>query len=142
MPEPSDNSLKELSQLIFIRATISMDIAAEWTGRPALRQLVETFGGSWPTHVDLERKLEHLSAFSELWDQHKGGSRTDMSEIAESDHGQYSSVPDIADALGLVSQLPPSRTDPDYVVILDGLAVGNRVRIACSSELAGRGLVS
>lgn len=140
MSEPGDDSFKR-HQLIFHLADDPVDIVAEWTERPALRQLVEAFNGRWPADENLEGKLEHLTAFSELWDHRKGGSRLDIGDVVESDRERYSLVPGAADALGLISQPPPSRMDPDYVAILGGLAAGNLARIAHYDELAERGLI-
>ena len=65
MSEPCDTSLKNLRQLVFHSHDNPIDIAAEWIARPALRQLVEAFGGTWPAGADLEQKLLHLVAFSD-----------------------------------------------------------------------------
>ena len=141
MPESSDAPLTSPRRLVFRPDDDPVDIVGEWVGRPPLRQLVETFGGTWPADSDLERKLRHLVAFSQIWDHRRGGSRLDISDIDEADRERYLGVPGAADALGLVSQPPPSRLDPAYVAILGGLAVGNLSRISYYGELAGRGLV-
>jgi hypothetical protein len=138
--DPDGTSLRDPRQLIFHPDDNPADIAAEWVGRPALRQLVEAFGGPWPTDAGLEQKLLHLVAFSELWDHRNGRSRLDIGDVTGPDRERYVRVPGIADALGLISQPPPSRMDPAYVAILGGLATGNLARISYYQELAERGL--
>ena len=43
----------------------------DWINRPALRKLVEAFGGTWPTGT-LEEIVARLVEFSEIWDYRAG----------------------------------------------------------------------
>jgi hypothetical protein len=140
VPESRDAQPEDLRQLVFHPDDDPLGVVAEWVTRPALRELVEAFGGAWPVSCGLEARLRQLVEFSEIWDHRKGGSRLDIGDVDEPDRERYSRVPPTADALGLVSQLPPSRLDPDHLVVLGGLAVGNLSRISYYRELAGRGL--
>jgi hypothetical protein len=140
VPEPSD-TLPEKRRLVFHQDDSPLDVAAEWVAHPALSRLVEAFGGTWPKGASLEQTLEYLVAFSDRWDHRQGGSRLDIGDVAEFDQERYSFVPAAAEALGLVSQPPPTRTVPAYVAILGGLAAGNLARISYYEELAAQGLV-
>ena len=101
---------------------------------PGIPAHQDHFWGPEPAH----RVIRGIG--SELWDHRKGASRLDIRDVAESDRECYARVPGIADALGLVSQPPPSRMDPAYVAILGGLATGNLARISYYEELTEQGL--
>jgi len=126
--------------LVFDPGDEVADLVTEWVRRPALRSLVETFGGAWPTTTSLRRLLEELTEFSERWDLRAGASRFDL-PIVDASSLPFSEVPSAADALGLVRQPLPSGEASDCILVLGGLATGTTSRIEYLSFLVERGLV-
>jgi hypothetical protein len=111
----------------------------DWINRPALRKLVEAFGGTWPTG-DLETVVAELVEFSEIWD-YRAGMRdrhmfhddTDRDDRAELTYWA-------AEKLGMINPQTPTSASCDYLVILGGLATGVEPRVAYAARLVEGGL--
>lgn len=106
--------------------------AAEWLQRPALRELVESFGGVWPGGA-LEDQIQYLAGFSDVWNQRSGLSRLDIV-----DSGGVLPVEDVlqaADQLGLVHQPPLTRSNYDVALVLGGLVTGCLSRVEALRRL-------
>jgi hypothetical protein len=114
----------------------------QWVATPALRELVEAEGASWPTG-SLPTVLDELELFSAAWDSRGGQSRLTFHNASESrtdDRAQL--VYKAARDLGLLDSPAPTMTQPDYLIILGGLATGVEPRARYAAELIERGLVS
>lgn len=102
------------------------EAVVEWMNRPALRALVEGFGGDWPTGRLVEQ-VKCLVEFSEVWNRRSGSSRLDIV-----DGGTVMPAADIicgAEELGLVTQPPITRDKYDVVLVLGGLVTGCPSRV-------------
>lgn len=112
----------------------------DWISRPALRKLVETYGGTWPTG-SLEDVVAELVDFSEIWD-YRGGERNrhmfhdDQDEPDPNAELTYWS----AEELGMINPPAPSQRTYDYLLILGGLATGVEPRVGYAARLVDEGL--
>ncbi|MFC0435983.1 hypothetical protein [Kutzneria buriramensis] len=96
----------------------------EFIGNPALRALVEQFGGSWPAG-ELPEILRALVEFSAVWDQRRGAGRLDIQDDADFDRERAMAA---VEQLGLRDPAPPQESRYDWVLVLGGLAAGCRRR--------------
>ncbi len=111
----------------------------EWLARPALRAMVEAFGGEWP-EGGLETRLERLVEFSGVWDRRGGNSRLDIT----ADSGlteRASQILGWAAELGLVDVAEPTRRDHDAALVLGGLVTGCVSRVEYLADLLKSGRV-
>ena len=136
---PEAPGIKDRPVLLFHPNDDPVQIVQEWTSRPALRQLVEAFGGSWIYGLDPADRLESLVAFSRVWDRRAGRPRLAFKSNTTSRLDP--TTRDALDALGLISQCPPSGRNADYVLVLGGTASGSWARIDhCTNMLRQRQL--
>ena len=108
----------------------------------ALRDLVELDGGTWPDDAPLLQQLEELESFSERWDFRRGDLRLvfhgdDESRTDERAQRVYSA----ARSLGMLDPSPPTLTNPDFILILGGLATGVEPRVRYAARLLSTGSV-
>ena len=120
----------------------TLALVEQWINTPALRQLVEADGGTWPTG-SLAEVVETLAEFSTVWDTRGGDSRLvfkqgDESRTDERAQRTYAAARD----LGLLDSEPPTTTEPDYLLILGGLATGVEPRVRYTAELVRSGAVT
>ena len=118
-----------------------IELVDEWIHRPALRRLVEMDGGTWPTGT-LDEIVAGLGAFSSIWDRRNGQSRLVFKDETESrDDERAEFIYASAKELGLLRPGPPTLTEPEYLLILGGLATGVEPRVLHSAELLSQGVV-
>ncbi|WP_346139798.1 hypothetical protein [Kutzneria viridogrisea] len=103
----------------------------EFVRNPALRGLVEQFGGTWPGG-ELPEVLATLVEFSAVWDRRQGASRLDIQ-----DGGGFDSERAMVavEQLGLCDHALPAEAHYDWVFVLGGLAAGCRRRTEHLSRL-------
>ena len=119
-----------------------IELVDEWIHRPALRRLVEMEGGRWPTG-SLEEVVTELEAFSSVWDRREGRSRLIFKDETESREDERAAlIYAAAEELGLLRPPPPELQQPDYLLILGGLATGVEPRVRYSAELLADGTVN
>ncbi len=111
----------------------------DWINRPTLRELVEAFGGTWPTGT-LEEQVAALAEFSEVWDYRSGKSRLMFHDDDGADDPHAELTYRAAAELGLMNPVPPSDTEYDYLLILGGLATGVEPRVKYAAKLINDGL--
>ncbi|GAA3433745.1 hypothetical protein [Kutzneria kofuensis] len=109
----------------------------EFVGNPALRALVEQFGGSWPAG-DLPEILRALVEFSAVWDRRRGASRLDIPDDADSDSERAMAA---VEQLGLCDCAPPQERSYDWVLVLGGLAAGCHRRTKHLAGLLAEGVI-
>ena len=80
----------------------SVDDIREWFDRPALRTLVERFGGSWPARDNIAGVVTELQAFSTIWDRRSGQSRLDLEQLDDDDE-RIAGLSQLVEELGLVT---------------------------------------
>ena len=131
---------EKIRRLVFNPGDDVERLVSEWVHRPALRELVQAFGGTWPTRSTLPSLLHHLMEFSAIWDLRAGASRSELPFI-DSEVSPFNNVPAAADALGLVHQSPPTGEGCDYVYVLGGLATGTTSRIKYLKSLIDSDLI-
>lgn len=118
------------------------DLVELWLATPALRALVEAEGASWPTG-SLTTVLDELEHFSAAWDYRGGQSRLMFHGASESRTDRRAQlVYEAARALGLLDSPDPTMAQPDYLIILGGLATGVEPRVRYAAELIERGSIS
>lgn len=118
------------------------DLVRRWLATPALRELIEGEGASWPAG-SLATVVEELEHFSTTWDYRSGQSRLmfhDASESRTDDRAQL--VYKAARDLGLLDSPTPTMVQPDCLIILGGLATGVEPRVRYAAELIDRGRIS
>jgi len=148
------NKLAELPQgrslmprpFVFRPGDNSVDDIREWFDRPALRTLVERFGGSWPASDNITGVVTKLQAFSTIWDRRSGQSRLDLEQLDDDDE-RIAGLSQLVEELGLVTPAAPEGGIYDWILLLGGLATGCRARMEYCAELlaersieVGRGL--
>ncbi|MEM9655615.1 MAG: hypothetical protein AAGA65_26250 [Actinomycetota bacterium] len=112
----------------------------DWINRPALRKLVEAFGGTWP-EGDLETVVAALAEFSDLWDYRAGKHDRHFFHDKKETSDPYQDLTYwTAKELGMIEPPPPSRSSYDYLLILGGLATGVEPRIRYAMHLVAEGL--
>jgi len=111
-----------------------LDDIAMWLHLPALRTLVERFGGEWPTTDDLAELAHRLYEFSGVWDRRSGQTRLDLEQLEDGDE-RISGLIDLVEELGMVTPAPPKGGVYDWVLILGGLAGGCRRRVEFGAAL-------
>lgn len=120
----------------------AMQLVERWVKLPALRQLVEADGGTWPTGT-LAEIVEALVDFSVVWDRRDGDSRLIFKEGNESRTDERAErVYAAARELGLLDSEPPTMSRPDYLLILGGLATGVEPRVRYAAQLVDSGAVT
>lgn len=118
------------------------DLVNRWLATPALRDLVELEGAPWPTG-DPASVLGELERFSAVWDYRSGRSRLIFHDASESRTDRRAQlVYEAARDLGLLDSPAPTMAQPDYLIILGGLATGVEPRARYAAELIERGSVS
>ncbi|MFC5061957.1 hypothetical protein [Actinomycetospora atypica] len=110
-----------------------------WLARPALRAMVEAYGGEWPDGSLLSR-LEQLVEFSAVWDLRGGSSRLGIN--VASGPGRADRTLGWAQDLGLIQFAAPTRREVDAVLVLGGLVTGCVSRVEYLRDLLADGLVS
>lgn len=108
--------------LVHRRGDDPVEDVAEWAHRPALRELVELFGGTWPTGT-LAEVLAYLVEFSNVWDLRGGGSRLDIAADAWDDD-RIKRVEYLAGQLGMTDPAAPTGGAYDVALVLGGLVTG------------------
>ena len=117
------------------------ELVERWIYNPALRELVELDGGTWPDG-SLEEVVEALVEFSAVWDKRQGRSRLIFHDGDESRTDERAQIIySAAERLGLMYSEPPVTTEPDYLLILGGLATGVEPRVRYAAELVESGAV-
>lgn len=112
----------------------------EWINRPALRKLVEAFGGTWPTG-SLEEVVAQLVDFSEVWDYRAGKHDRHMFHDDRDEPDPHAELTYwAAEELGMINPSPPSQPAYDHLVILGGLATGVEARVRYAAQLVDEGL--
>ncbi len=111
----------------------------DWIYRPALRELVEAFGGTWP-EGDLEHVVAELAEWSKIWDYRSGKSRLIFHDNPAKDDPHAELTYRAAEELGLLNPTPPSKNEYDYMLILGGLATGVEPRVKYAAQLVEDGL--
>ncbi|GGM16058.1 hypothetical protein [Nakamurella endophytica] len=124
--------------LVFEPGDSATRIVEEWLERPALRLLVERFGGTWPSKGGVVHRLEALHEFSVVWDRRQGASRLHIVEAVEGAE-LADLVLKAAQELGLVVQPPLQRRSYDWAFVLGGLATGCLSRVQALSALITAG---
>jgi hypothetical protein len=109
----------------------------EFIDNPALRALVEQFGGSWPKG-DLPEILRTLVEFSAMWDRRRGACRLDIQDDAGSDSERAMAA---VEQLGLCDYAPPQERSYDWVLVLGGLATGCHRRTEHLVRLLTEGII-
>lgn len=120
----------------------ALDLVERWISIPALRELVEADGGTWPTGstVDVVRDLE---AFSTIWNKRGGQSRLMFKEDIEPRDDEHArQVYRAAQELGLIDSSPPTLSEVDHLLILGGLATGVEPRVRYAAQLISSDTVS
>jgi hypothetical protein len=113
----------------------------DWINRPALRKLVEAFGGTWPTG-DLETIVAQLVDFSEIWDYRAGKHDRHVFHDDQDEPDPHTELTYwAAEELGMINPPPPSQPSYDYLLILGGLATGVEPRVKYAAHLVAKGLV-
>ena len=116
-------------------------LVERWIYNPALRELVELDGGTWPEGT-LEEVMEALVEFSAIWDKRQGRSRLIFHDDEESRTDERAQIVySAAERLGLMNSGPPVTTEPDYLLILGGLATGVEPRVRYAAELVNESVV-
>ena len=116
-------------------------LVRSWIEHPALRRLVEADGGTWPDG-DLPKVIDALVDFSTVWDRRNGESRLIFKEGDESrtdERGRL--IYHAVEQLGLLNPAPPATSNPDYLLILGGLATGVEPRVRYAADLLASGRV-
>ncbi|MFE1833961.1 hypothetical protein [Streptomyces sviceus] len=108
---------------------------------PALRELVELSGGTWPQKDYLSEQVAALVDFSDAWDRRKGGSRLDIVQTVN-DQALADRILVCVAQLGLVEPQPPRGGHYDWLLILGGLATGCRSRTEFVAGLLAAGSIS
>ena len=111
----------------------------DWINRPTLRELVEAFGGTWPTGT-LEEQVAELAEFSKIWDYRSGASRLIFHDAPEAEDPHAELTYRAAKELGMMDPPPPSENEYDYMLILGGLATGVEPRVKYAAKLIEDGL--
>jgi hypothetical protein len=120
----------------------ALDLIERWIYTPALRELVEADGGTWPTG-DLAHVVAELERFSSVWDKRNGQSRLVFKDGDESRGNERAQrVYAAAFQLGLLDSMPPTLTEVDHLLILGGLATGVEPRTRYAAELINSGAVT
>lgn len=113
--------------LLYQAGTDPVDDVRQWIKLPALRAMVEAFGGEWPDG-DLEFQVRELAMFSEIWNKRQGRSRLAVKD-SELDLRMADRIVGWANELGLVDVAPPTRSHYDMAFVLGGLASGCIARV-------------
>ena len=112
----------------------------DWINRPALRKLVETYGGTWPTG-DLETVVAELVEFSEIWDYRAGKRDRHMFHDDQDEPDPHAELTYwAAEELGMIDPPPRRGVGYDYLLILGGLATGVEPRVRYAAQLVDEGL--
>ena len=111
----------------------------DWINRPTLRELVEAFGGTWPTG-NLEEQVAELAEFSKIWDYRSGASRLIFHDDPDAEDPHAELTYRAAKELGMMDPPPPSENEYDYMLILGGLATGVEPRVKYAAKLIEDGL--
>ena len=112
----------------------------DWINRPALRKLVEVYGGTWPTG-ELGYVVGKLAEFSEVWDYRAGKLDRHMFHDSTNDADPHADLTyRVARELGMMEPAAPTQSFYDYVLILGGLATGVEPRVRFAARLLDQGL--
>jgi len=107
-----------------------------WIEQPALRRIVETEGGQWPSG-SLEQRVDALHDFSARWDFRGGAERLD---ISASSQGHDESLLADAAELGMTAAAHPTDDRYDHALVLGGTALASVYRLRRLFELREDGL--
>src|SRR2546430_1727716 len=80
---------------------------ADWVQHPALRDIVESEGGDWPSGT-LSEQVAALHEFSSRWDFRGGAERLELS--AGDQRHDEARITRAAEQLGLTTAAPPAAT--------------------------------
>lgn len=122
--------------LLFLPGDDPINRVRHFVRNPALAELVERFGGTWP-QGNLDKVVDELHEFSEVWNYRKGAGRLDIKA------GELAGVEEIKRAigdLGLHGPTTPVRRHFDWALVLGGLAMGCRGRVGYLRSLMDDGM--
>lgn len=115
------------------------DQAGRWLSDPALRAVLEAFGGPTPDPQDPASVAAVAAWTARHWDFRRGAERraADRPVLAAPLVGALVRA---ADALGLMATPPPARGSYDATVVLGGAVTGNQLRAGLARRLHDDGV--
>ena len=114
-----------------------LGFVAAWVEQPALRRVVESAGGTWPSG-SLSAKLERLHEFSGVWDFRAGAERLDIQLPSAVPY--LSEVMANAAELGMTGATEPMAATFDHALVLGGTALASIYRTRRLFELRDGGV--
>lgn len=109
-------------------------MAAAWLRSPALRAVVQAFGG--PATTDARA----LAVWSATSLDTRGGRERQVVDPAAWDDATVGTLLDAASMLGLVATEPPTATAYDSTLVMGGTATANRLRAAMARAILDSGV--
>lgn len=124
-------SLSKADQIRFMEDSIQRFLLSK-----PFRRLLAMYHCPYTLTGDLKQDLEALNAFVERWDYRKGKERQEIAAADPIAASHRKEIMEIADALGMTRQEYAHITSADYILILGGANMANKMRVVLGKEVA------
>jgi len=119
--------------------TLSREVGA-WVESPALKALVEVFGGKPPAGTVADQ-LAYLDSFSAVWDTRGGGERC-YARYPQYAEETQELIHAATGALGLAGRSQPQSSRYDHLLVLGGGRITSRARARYAAHLLETGVTA